>query len=274
MIAPLSILFADPQLAGTRPHRMDLRARGAQVGFADTPGDVLRHAEEDPPDLLILDENLQSGTDEDVIRLYQKASPSTEIILLHDGASAMPHGSGLGLLGSVGKPFSRESLRELIEGAFPGRLAPAAAASAAPPPILCVDDDRSYLHSLSRLLGRRGYPVFALESSKQALDMLPRHPFPLALVDIMMTGMDGIRLTQEIRRQSCGRTAVVVLSALDCDEATYLSLENGARFCLTKPCASEELFNVVDYVAGTVDEEERRLLENRMAGSSIPRGAA
>jgi DNA-binding response OmpR family regulator len=275
MNAPLSILFADRDLAATRPHRMGLRRQGARVEYADAPADVARRAEHDPPDLLVLDETLlQTGAEEDLIGLYQRVSPATEIVLLHDGTASMPHGLGLGLLFSSRKPISAASLREVIEGAFPGRLGPEPSPPSAPPPILCVDDDPEYRVSISRLLRRRGYTVVAAESAHEALDALARFPFGAVLVDIMMQGMDGIGLTHEIRERAGGRVPILVLTGLATDEAAYLALENGARFCLTKPFDPEELLNVVDYVTGTADAEERQLLERRFAASSIPKSTA
>jgi DNA-binding response OmpR family regulator len=272
MNIPLSLLFADRDLAAARPHRMALRRRGARVDFTDSPAEVSRRAEHDPPDLLVLDESLQSGTDEDLIGLYQRIRPETEIILLHDGTASMPHGLGMGLLFSSRKPISPASLGEVIEGAFPDRLGPIVPPPAAPPPVLCVDDDEPTRASLSRLLRRRGYTVVATERASEALEALSRAPFGAVLVDIMMEGMDGIGLTHEIHERVGNRVPVIVLTGLATDEASYLAIENGARFCLTKPYESEELLNVVDYVTGTVDAEERRLLEQRLA--SLPKTPA
>lgn len=275
MNAPLSILFADRNLAATRPHRIGLRRQGARVDFVDAAADVAHRAEQDPPDLLVLDESLlQAGAEEDLIGLYQRVSSGTEIVLLHDGTAAMPHGLGMGLLFSTRKPISASSLREVIEGAFPDRLGPEPSPPSGPPPILCVDDDAEYRVSISRLLRRRGYTVVAAESARDALDALSRFQFGAVLVDIMMEGMDGIGLTHEIRERAGGRVPILVLTGLATDEAAYLALENGARFCLTKPCDPEELLNVVDYVTGATDPEELRLLERRFAASSIPKSTA
>jgi DNA-binding response OmpR family regulator len=272
MNAPLSILFADRDLAATRPHRMQLRLQGARVDFSDSPAEVLRRSEHDRPDLLVLDDRLPAGADEDFIARVQANAPDTGIILLHDGSGAMPFGMGLGLLFSARKPLSSASLLEVIEGEFPGRLGPAVPLPELPP-ILCVDDDDAYRASLSRLLRRRGYPVVAAGNALEALAWLPRLRFAAVLVDIMMSGMDGIGLTHEIRDKSGDRVAVVVLTGLASEETTYTSLENGARFCLTKPCEPEELLNVVDFLAGGVDAEERKLLEQKFSASSTPKSA-
>lgn len=274
MTAPLSVLFADRELAATRPHRMELRKRGARVRFADTSAEVARRASDDPPDLLVLDESLQNDGDRDVVELYHAAAPETEIIVLHDATDSPAHGLGQGLLLSAWKPLSRATLLDAIESAFPGRLGCQEIPPADMPSLLCVDDDRAYLASLSRFLKRRGYHVVALETAQQAIEALPRLPLAVAIVDLMMPGTDGLVLTREIHERFGGRVAVVVLTALASDEVNYLALENGARYCLTKPCAHEDILNIVDFLAGDLDEEERGLLQARLSGTSLPRTRA
>src|SRR6187455_2422410 len=106
MTAPLSVLFADHDLAATRLLRMELRKRGARVDFADSAGEVVHRASSTPPDLLILDESLQTQEDRDLVELYHASAPETEIILTHDGEGSISHGLGMGLLLTARKPLS------------------------------------------------------------------------------------------------------------------------------------------------------------------------
>ena len=265
--APLHILFAEPDLASSRPLRVELRRRGSRVEFAGSATDVLRKAQEDPPDLLILDEELQSQGELDLLKVFRTSIPLMEIILLHSGEDRAL-GCGMGLLFSARKPVSRTALLEVIDSAFPGRLPENTAPLPETHTLLCVDDDRAFLDSLSRVLKRRGYQVFSQENAERALEVLPGiHP-ELAIVDLMMPGMDGLGLIRVIHERSEGRVPVVALTALDSDEAYYRALENGASFCLTKPCKPEDFLNVVDFIAGDLDEEERLLLRKRLEGRS------
>jgi DNA-binding response OmpR family regulator len=274
MTAPLSVLFADHDLAPTRLLRMELRKRGARVDFTDTAGEVVHRASTNPPDLLILDESLQTQEDRDLVEFYHASAPETEIILMHDGEGSISHGLGMGLLLTARKPLARSTLVDVVDSAFPGRLILEEIPCADMPSLLCVDDDRATLMSLSRSLKRRGYHVVALESARSALELLPRLPLSLAIIDIMMPGVDGLALTRAIHETSGGRVPVVVLTALASDEVNYLALENGARYCLTKPCANEDLLNIVDYLAGNLDDEERGLLRARLGGTSLPNSRA
>jgi DNA-binding response OmpR family regulator len=261
---PLVFLFADADLAATRPLRVDLRRRGAVVRFVSSGADALRQAQLEPPDLLVLDEGVDQEGGTSVLTYAEEHLPNTEIILLHSGGDGAPHGSGQGLLFSAHKPVSKESLLEVIVSAFPGRLGAEPVPAPTSHTVLCVDDDATYLHSLSRFLKRRGYKVYGYESAREALAMLPEIRPELVIVDIMMPGMDGLTLTRRIHEDSKGKVPVVVLTALDSKETYRRSKESGASYCLTKPCKPEDFLNVVDFIAGDLDPEERELLRNRV----------
>ena len=262
--APLSILFADSDLAATRPLRVELRRRGARVELVTTATRAVEEANAHPPDLLVLDESLKKDGDADLLSHFSDHLPDTQIILLHSGTDSTPHGSGMGLLFSAHKPVSKATLLDVIADAFPGKLKEAPEPRPETHTLLCVDDDRTYLSSLSRFLERRGYQVICHESAQQALEALPGLKPELAIVDIRMPGMDGLTLTKRIHERSSGKVPVVVLTALDSKETHNRARECGASYCLTKPCKPEDFLNVVDFIAGDLDEEERRLLKSRL----------
>jgi DNA-binding response OmpR family regulator len=261
---PLVILFGDNDLAATRPLRVELRRRGATVNLAQSSAEAVRQAKALPPDLLVLDDALKKNGDVDLLSHFAADHPATEIILLHSGGDATPHGSGLGLLFSAQKPVAKESLLEVIVAAFPGRLDESPVPPPKPHAVLCVDDDSTYLSSLSRFLKRRGYEVYCHDSARSALGALPEIRPELAIVDIMMPGMDGLTLTRKIHEGSKGHVPVVVLTALDSKETYQRARESGASYCLTKPCRPEDFLNVVDFIAGDLDAEERQLLRTRL----------
>jgi CheY-like chemotaxis protein len=130
-----------------------------------------------------------------------------------------------------------------------------------------VDDDRAYLDSLSRFLRRRGYDVSCHESARQALEALPKIRPELAIVDILMPVMDGLALTRRIHQDFKGEVPVVVLTGLPSKEAYHRARESGASYCLTKPCKPEDFLNIVDFIAGDLDQEERELVKNRIRES-------
>jgi DNA-binding response OmpR family regulator len=262
-----NVLFADKGLSATRPLRIALRRRGATVSLAATAAETVQCSKIHPIDLLVLDEGLQREGDPDLISNFSLSHPEAEIILLHSETDVIPHGSGLGLLFSARKPISKDTLLDIIAAAFPGRLAEHAGPRATVRTILLVDDDRAYLNSISRFLERQGYYVSSHESAQRALEALPILRPELAIVDIMMPGLDGLALCQRIRESSKGQIPVAILTALDSDEMYHRAHESGAGFCLSKTDDPEHLLNIVDFVAGDLDEEERALIRSRLGES-------
>ena len=267
---PLGLLFGDTDLAATRPLRVELRRRGARVRFVDSAAEAVQEASLEPPDLVVLDENLRRNGETDLVSFFQSSLPKTQLMLLQSDGDAAFSGPESGVLFSARKPVSKGALLEVIASAFPGRLRDDSVSPPETQTVLCVDDDTPYLHSLARFLKRRGYKVYCYESAKRALEELPKiHP-QLAVVDILMPGMDGLTLTRKIHEGSKGQVPVVVLTALSSKETYHRARESGASYCLTKPCKPEDFLNVVDFIAGDLDEEERHMLKERLTERSCP----
>ena len=132
------------------------------------------------------------------------------------------------------------------------------------PLILCVDDDPLYLKSLGRSLTGHGYRVRLCESASRALEALASDRPALALVDIMLPGMDGIELTGRLSHWEGGSIPVVLLTGLASEEAMYNGFSQGAHYLLEKSCERGKIFDVVDYFAGDLKDEERRALKERL----------
>ena len=239
---PLKILFMDADLAASRPLRVELRRRGATVHLVGSAAEAVHQSRHLPPDLLVLDEATGREGETDLVSFFGRNFPGTQIILLHSGGDPAPHGPGQGLLFSAHKPVSKETLLEVIVSAFPGRLG----AEPVPRPerhtILCVDDDRAYLQSLARFLRRRGYEVVCHESAREALEALPKIRPELAVVDIMMPGMDGYQTMQAIRLDSrFQRLPIIALTAKAMKGDRDKCLEAGATDYITKPVETDKL---------------------------------
>jgi two-component system OmpR family response regulator len=65
--------------------------------------------------------------------------------------------------------------------------------------ILVVDDDPNILELVSIQLKQAGYLVRKASNGFEALELLEQESPELAIVDVMMPGMDGYQLTKKIR---------------------------------------------------------------------------
>jgi two-component system OmpR family response regulator len=130
--------------------------------------------------------------------------------------------------------------------------------------ILCVDDDRPTLASISRILSRHGYRVSTFENPERVLTAIPDVAPDLALVDVSMPGLDGRELSRLIRTQYRGLFPIVMHSARKTDADRWSSFRHGADYYLPKPCEPHQLLDVVDYYSDRLDAEERQFLETRI----------
>ena len=76
--------------------------------------------------------------------------------------------------------------------------------------ILCVDDNEQALSIRKIMLETRGYRVLACSNGEQALEAFRRGGIDLVLTDLIMPGVDGSRLIDEIKSLSPQTPAVLI----------------------------------------------------------------
>lgn len=86
--------------------------------------------------------------------------------------------------------------------------------------------------------------VAEAESGEQAVALAAEHVPDVALMDLLMTGMDGVEATRRVR-QASPRTQVVVLTSYHDDEHIFPALRAGAISYLLKSVRMEELAEAV-----------------------------
>jgi CheY-like chemotaxis protein len=214
-----------------------------------------------PPEVLVLGDALSESLASGALGLAHRQKPPAEIILLDPGHRREPSGMGLGLLYSGHRSAGSRVLVEILERAFPGRLPGGRGAPAVPPLVLCVDDDPGYLHSISRLIRHHGYRVAPFEEATSALQAISDLEPCVALVDLGMPGMDGLELTRAISSRFGDRLPVVVLTGRESSSDLLAGYERGASYYLPKSSPPVRVLRILDYLAGSLDEEERELME-------------
>jgi DNA-binding response OmpR family regulator len=105
--------------------------------------------------------------------------------------------------------------------------------------VLVVDDDVRILRMVRRILELERYHVACASNAEEALEILDEKMPDLVLLDIMLPGMDGHALRQQIREYS--QVPVIMITAKSSDEEKIESLDAGADDYLTKPFSSGEL---------------------------------
>src|SRR5215213_6039240 len=108
------------------------------------------------------------------------------------------------------------------------------------PNILIVEDDPAVRDVMQIALEREGLTVEAVAHGEAALKRFrSAGTFDLVLLDIMLPGLDGISLCQELRK--IGDVPGVMLSARDGERSVVLGLAVGADAYVTKPVSPREV---------------------------------
>lgn len=105
--------------------------------------------------------------------------------------------------------------------------------------ILVVEDEKGIRETVAIFLKNQGYQVLQAENGKEGLKLMQQHEVHLAVVDIMMPVMDGIRMTMELRKNYDFPVIFLSAKSEDMDKITGLNL--GADDYVTKPFEAMEL---------------------------------
>jgi phosphoserine phosphatase RsbU/P len=102
--------------------------------------------------------------------------------------------------------------------------------------ILVVDDNELNRDLLSRRLRRDGHTVVVAEHGREALDRAAAEPFDLVLLDIMMPGLTGYEVLEQLKgNPELRHIPVVMITANTEEESIVRCLSLGAEDHLPKP---------------------------------------
>ncbi len=110
------------------------------------------------------------------------------------------------------------------------------------PSLLVVEDDNRLARGLSRNLELEGFEVAEVGTGEAALAELaaPSAAYDLAILDIMLPGIDGLEVCRQLRSQG-NDIPILFLTARGSDADRILGLRLGGDDYLTKPFLVEEL---------------------------------
>jgi two-component system sensor histidine kinase/response regulator len=144
-----------------------------------------------------------------------------------------------------------------------------------PVKFLLVDDLEENLVALSALLRRPELELHTARSGTEALELLLRHEFALAIIDVHMPEMDGFELAELLRgTERCKHLPLIFATAAPREQhRVFKGYESGAVDFLFKPIDPHilrhkaevffELFRQRQLLSLEVKERERLLLETR-----------
>ena len=122
--------------------------------------------------------------------------------------------------------------------------------------ILIAEDDASIANLIRTVLVDAGYRCTWAPDGEQAADLLEKESFDLALLDIMLPGVNGYDLLEYCKSLE---VPVIFLTALGGVEDRVRGLRSGAEDYLPKPFALPELLARVETVLRRCGKAERLL---------------
>ena len=111
--------------------------------------------------------------------------------------------------------------------------------------LLLVEDERRFARLLARRLERAGYAITIAHNGPEGLEQALRTGWDVAVVDVMLPGLDGFAIARELRANG-EKGPILMLTARDAVEDRVEGLRAGADDYLAKPFAFEELLARVE----------------------------
>jgi DNA-binding response OmpR family regulator len=113
--------------------------------------------------------------------------------------------------------------------------------------VLAVEDDPDLLRLIRRELEAAGFEVWACASAEEALDLISRRGLPhLALMDIILPGLDGLSLARNLHEWS--DLPVVMLTSVDEEDTVVRAIQSFAEDYIRKPFNPREMVARVERV--------------------------
>lgn len=106
--------------------------------------------------------------------------------------------------------------------------------------VLLAEDEKRMASALTALLRQEKYDVDHVEEGESALASLESGAYDIAVLDVMMPGMNGFEVARRARKAGVA-TPILMLTAKSQLEDKVTGLDSGADDYLTKPFQTKEL---------------------------------
>ena len=116
------------------------------------------------------------------------------------------------------------------------------------PRILIVDDEKVVRESLVDWFTEDGYSVDAAASAREALEKMNNARWNILLIDIKMSGMDGLELQRRVKEIDPDATVIIITAYASVDTAVQ-ALKEGAYDYVTKPIDPDDLERIINKAA-------------------------
>jgi DNA-binding NtrC family response regulator len=106
--------------------------------------------------------------------------------------------------------------------------------------VLIIEDEPILLVTVRDWLQGEGYAVHTEKTGTGGLQAFREHPFDMVLLDLVMPGLDGLQVLEQIRTENA-EMPVLIMTAHGTVETAVKAMKLGSSEFLTKPFRLEEL---------------------------------
>ena len=108
--------------------------------------------------------------------------------------------------------------------------------------VLVVDDEPHIVNLIKLSMNKDKYDVMTAYSAREAIDLAEKQQPDIVVVDLMMPGMNGYELCEELRKNDkTSGTPILILSAKSQMDDKLQAIDVGADDYMTKPFDPMEL---------------------------------
>jgi DNA-binding NtrC family response regulator len=111
--------------------------------------------------------------------------------------------------------------------------------------VIVIDDDKSILRTLTRVLQKGGYEIDSAGTGKEAIEKLSGQSYDVALIDIKLPDMDGTDLLV-MMQENLSNAVKILITGLSLVDSGAEIIEKGADACLLKPVKPEDLLSMIE----------------------------
>ena len=140
--------------------------------------------------------------------------------------------------------------------------------------LLMVDDERDFLNSLTKRLGKRDFDTTTSTEGNLAIEIAKKGRFDVAILDMKMPGMNGMELLR-ILKQKHKYLEIIILTGYGGLDSAVEAMHKGAYSYLEKPFDFEKLLEVIKKAYGARlkkkfehDKKRKKEIEMLSMGSS------
>ena len=250
MTEAVQILIVEDSRTQAMTYRNLLETAGYSVRHAATAEQAFEHCMESIPALVLLDQYLGDRSGLEICRRLKgdMALQVIPILVLTASLKEQDHITALdsGADRFLSKDAPDDELLAVVSGLL--KSSPVSVAGMDPDGegrdaflrgtrLLAIDDSSVWLSELSKALGESGFQVTTALSGPEGLKLLAAESFHIAVVDILMPGMDGFEVCRAARKLAEERheqLGLMILSGQENREALIKSLESGADDFVSK----------------------------------------